>query len=143
MIQVPLNGQNYQQQKGPGNSNLSLFRLRNKFRKIISIIFMYWLTKFDYVIQNGFWVIPKTISANVSKPIHDIINNSTSICLFESGKCGKEGKKLQKFKYVENKKSFFNEIKTKNEIFYSFLKDYHLAEKRFDKNLIKNSGHKL
>ena len=130
MIQVPLNGQNYQQQKGPGNSNLSLFRSRNKFRKIISIIFMYWLTKFDYVIQNGFWVIPKTISANVSKPIHDIINNSTSICLFESGKCGKEGKQLQKFKYVKNKKSFFNEIKTNNEIFYSFLKGYHLAEKR-------------
>ena len=67
--------------------------------------------------------------ANVSKPIHVIINHSTSICLFESGKCGK-GKKLQKFKYVENKKCFFNEIKTENEFFYSFLKGYHLAEKR-------------
>ena len=44
--------------------------------------------------------------------IHDIINYSTSICPFESGKCGKEEKKLQKFEYLENKKSFFD--KTKN-----------------------------
>ena len=27
--------------------------------------------------------------------IHDIINYFTSICPFESGRCGKEGKKLQ------------------------------------------------
>ena len=37
--------------------------------------------------------------------------NSTSICPFESGKHGKEGKKLQKFEYLKNGKSFFNEIK--------------------------------
>ena len=36
---------------------------------------------------------------------------STSICPFESGKCGKEGKELQKTEYLENKKSFFDEIK--------------------------------
>ena len=36
---------------------------------------------------------------------------STSICLFEAGKCGKEGKKLQKFEYLENEKSFLHEIK--------------------------------
>ena len=41
--------------------------------------------------------------------------------LFELGKCGKEGKKLQKFEYLENEKSFLDEIK----------------------NLIKNSGHKV
>ena len=45
-------------------------------------------------------------------PIHDIINYSTSICPFESGNCKKEGKKLQKFEYLENKKSFLDEIKT-------------------------------
>ena len=44
-------------------------------------------------------------SANLCKPNHDIINYSTSICPFESGKCGKEGKKLQKFEYLENEKS--------------------------------------
>ena len=49
--------------------------------------------------------------------IHDIINYSTSICPFESRKCGKEGKKLQQFEYLENEKRFFDEIKN---IFYSF-----------------------
>ena len=33
------------------------------------------------------------------------------ICPSECGKCGKEGKKLQKFKYLENKKSFLGKIK--------------------------------
>ena len=42
---------------------------------------------------------------------YDIINCSTSICPFESGNCGKEVKKLQKFEYLENKKSFLDEIK--------------------------------
>ena len=41
--------------------------------------------------------------------IHDIINQSTSICPFESGKSGKEGKKLQKLEYLANEKSFFDE----------------------------------
>ena len=33
------------------------------------------------------------------------------ICPFESGKSGKKGKKLQKFEYLENEKSFLDEIK--------------------------------
>ena len=45
-----------------------------------------------------------------------IINYSTHICSFESGKCGKEEEKLQKFEYLENKKSFLDEIKN---IFHS------------------------
>ena len=56
-------------------------------------------------------------SANLCKPIHDIINYSTSICPFESGKCGKEGKRLQKVEHLENEKSFLDEIKN---IFHSF-----------------------
>ena len=43
--------------------------------------------------------------------VHDIINYSSFICPFEFGKCGKEGKKLQKFEYLENEKSFLDEIK--------------------------------
>ena len=39
------------------------------------------------------------------------INYSTSICPLESGKCGMEGEKLQKFEYLENKKSFLDETK--------------------------------
>ena len=50
--------------------------------------------------------------ANLCKPTHDIINYSTSICPFESGKCGKEEEKIQKFEYLENEKSFLQEIKT-------------------------------
>ena len=42
---------------------------------------------------------------------------STAICPFESGKCGKEGKKSKKFEYLENEKSFLDEIKN---IFHSF-----------------------
>ena len=41
--------------------------------------------------------------------IHDI-NYSTSIFPFESGNCGKEGKKIQKFEYLENEKRFLEEI---------------------------------
>ena len=47
----------------------------------------------------------------------DIINYCTSICPFESGKSGKEEEKRQKFGYLENEKSFLNEIKS---IFHSF-----------------------
>ena len=50
-------------------------------------------------------------------PIHDIINYSAFFCPFESGKFGKEGTKLQKIKYLENEKSFLDEIKN---IFNSF-----------------------
>ena len=51
------------------------------------------------------------MSANLCKPIHDIINYSTSICPFESGNCGKEGEKVQKFEYLKMEKSFLDEIK--------------------------------
>ena len=46
---VPFSKQNYQKQKGPGSSDQSLFRLRNKFRKI-PLLVMYYLTKFDDII---------------------------------------------------------------------------------------------
>ena len=58
-----------------------------------------------------FELLKKITSANLCRPIHDIINYSTSICPVESGKCGKEGKKLQKFEYLEKEKSFFDETK--------------------------------
>ena len=43
--------------------------------------------------------------------MHDIINYSTSICPFESKKIGKEEERIQKFEYLENEKSFLDEIK--------------------------------
>ena len=45
---VPFNVQSYQKQKGPGTSDQSLFRLRNKFRKI-PLLVIYYLAKFDDV----------------------------------------------------------------------------------------------
>ena len=113
---VPFNGQSFQKLKGSGTRDLLLFRLRNKFTKI-SLLVIYYLTKFDGVIQSGFSVIPNITPANLCKPIHDIINYSISICPFESGKCGKEEQKLQKFEYLENGNSFLDEIKN---IFHSF-----------------------
>ena len=64
----------------------------------------------------SFWVIAKIVSANFCKSIYDI-NYSTFICPFESGKCGTEGKKLQKIEYLEYEKSFLDEIKS---LFHSF-----------------------
>ena len=46
---VSFNGQNYQKQKEPGTSDQLFFRLQNKFKKI-SLLVMYYLTKFDDVI---------------------------------------------------------------------------------------------
>ena len=113
---VPFNGQSYQKQKGIRTSNQSLFRLQSKFRKI-PLLVIHYLTKFDDIILSSFQVIPKINSGNLCKPIHEIINYSTSIWPLEFGKCGKEGKKLQKFEYLENEKSFLDELKN---IFHSF-----------------------
>ena len=105
---VPFSGQS--DQNGSGTRDLLLFRLQNKFTKIYLLV-IYYLTKFDGVIQSGFGVISNITPNNLCKPIHDIINYSISICPFESGKCGKEEQKLQKFEYLENKKSFLDETK--------------------------------
>ena len=45
-------------------------------------------------------------------PINDIMNYSTFTYAFESRKCEKEGEKLQQFEYLENEKSFLDEIKS-------------------------------
>ena len=58
-----------------------------------------------------FELFQKLTTANLCKPIYDIINYYTNICPFESGKCGREGKKFKKFEYLKNKKSFLDEIK--------------------------------
>ena len=113
---VPFNGQSYQKQKGSGASDQSLFRLRNKFIKI-PLFVIYHLTKIDDLMWSSFWVIPKITFAKLCKPIHDIMNFSTSICPFESGRFGKEGKKLQKFESFEKEIRILDKIKN---IFHSF-----------------------
>ena len=59
----------------------------------------------------------KITSAILCKPIYDTINYSHSICPFESGKFWKEAKKLQKFKYLKDEKSFLDEIKKTFHVF--------------------------
>ena len=69
------------------------------------------------MIFGGFCAVPKITSAYLCKPIHDIINYSTFICPYESGNCGKEGKRLQKFEYLKDEMCFLDLMKS---IFYSF-----------------------
>ena len=95
---VLFNGQSYLKQKGSGTSDQLLFGLQYKFRKIPLLVI--YLNKFDDITKSGFWVIPKIAFANLCKPIHDIIYYSSSICLFVSGKCGKEGRKGNKYNNV-------------------------------------------
>ena len=97
-------------EKGPETSDQLFLRLPNKFRKVPFIV-LYYLNKFDHVIQKGFRVIPKTKSGNLCNLFHDIINYFTSICPLLCGKCRKEGKKSQNFEYLESEKSFLDEIK--------------------------------
>ena len=66
---------------------------------------MHYLTKFDDATQSGFWVIPKITSPNLCKPIHGIINYSTSICPFESGRESK-GKKYKNLNILRTKRTF-------------------------------------
>ena len=86
---------------------------------------------------SGFWVILKITPSNLCKPMHDVINYSTSICPFESGKSGKEEKKIQKFEYLEIENIFLDELKS---IFHSFWRAIIWWK---NKNLIKNSRRKL
>ena len=132
---VPFNGQNYQKQKGSGTSHLLLFWSQSKIRKI-PLLVIYYLTKFDDVIWSSFWVIPKVTSANLCKSIHDIIIPPPFVILNLEAQKGRE--KLQKFEYHKNEiKSSSVEIKS---IFHR-LKRAIIWWK--NKNLIKDSGHKL
>ena len=59
-------------------------------------------------------------SVSLCKPIYNIINYSNFNCHFVSANFGKEGKKLQIFKYLKNEKSFLDEV---------LLKGYRLVQK--------------
>ena len=133
---VPFNRQSYQKQKVSGAVDQSLFKSQNKLQNI-PLFSIYYLTKCDDVMKNRLWFILKFTSGNLCKPVHDTMNYSTSICPFESRKCGKDGIKLQKFEYLHNEKSFLVEIKS---ISHSFKRAIIWWK---NENLIKNSGHKL
>ena len=133
---VHFNEKSYQKQKGPGTSGQLVFMLPNRFWKI-ALLVIYYLNKFDGVIKSVFLsyfnnYISKFMQANSwhHKWFHFHL-------FFESGKCGKEGKKLNKFEYLENEKNFLDEIKS---IFHSFWRAIIWWT---NKNLIKNSRRKL
>ena len=123
---VPFNRQSFQKQNGPGTSHQSLFRIWNKFRKF-SLLVSNTLSDQVWWYETVFDLVQKNTLASLCKPIYDIINYLTYICPFESAKCGREGKKLQKFDYLKNKKSFLDKIK--NILHSSFSKAYHLMTK--------------
>ena len=107
---VPFNGQNYHKQKGPWTNDQLFFRLWYKFRKIPTLV-MYYLTKFDDVIYSDSGVIPKINNCKfmqVNSWPHKLFHFHLSFLIW---KVWKGTEKLQKFEYLKNEKSFFNEIK--------------------------------
>ena len=129
---ILFNRQNYWKQKGPGTSDQSLFRLRSKLRTIPLFIIWPSLSKDDVIIKQ-FLSYSKNYICKFITPIHDLINYSTSIC---PGKCGKEGKKLQKIEYLESTKSFLDEIKTLFTVFEGLLFELYTSFKIESYNII-------
>ena len=86
----------------------TLFRLQSKFREI-RLLVLY------YVIYSGFWVIQKITSANLCKPIYDIIHQLFHFHFsFWVWKVWIGREKIQKLEYLKKKKSFLGEIKKKS-----------------------------
>ena len=79
----------------------------------------------------------KNYTWNLCKPIHDITNYSTSVCPFESGKCGKEDEKLQ-ITWIHQE---WKELFRWNKKHFSVFEGLSFGEK--NKNLIKNSRRNL
>ena len=119
---VLFNGQSHQKQKGPGTNSLSLFKLRNKFTKV-SLLVTYYLTKFDGLMQSGFWVIPNISPWNSCKPFHEIIMYSFFVCPFESGNWKGRGKITKIWKSRERKELF----RWNKKHLSQFLKGYYLV----------------
>ena len=108
--------------------SLELVTSHSSGHKLSDQVWRYNVKKFLKYSKNYIWKFMQ---------VNSWLNYSTSICPLESGKCRKEGKKLQEIEYLEYKKSFLDEIKN----IFQFLKGYHYKWK--NRNLIKNSTHKL
>ena len=104
--------------------------------KFLYSLVVYCLTKFWWCNIKRFLSYYKIASANLCKPIHDIIKYSTSIYPFETEKFRKEGKNYKNLNISRSKRGFLDEIKTSFHKFWSAI----ILWK--NKNLIKNSGNK-
>ena len=111
---VPFNGQSYKSQKGLGTK---IHKFKNS--KVHKNFFI------SYILSDQVWCCnikqflsySKNYTCEFMQTNSWHHNNSISICSFESGKCGKEAEKIQ---YLENKKSFLDQIKN---IFHSFWRE--------------------
>ena len=133
---VPFNEQSYLERKGSGTSDQSLLRLQNKFKKI-PLLLIYYLTKFDDILQSSFWVIPKITPGNLYKPIYNIIIYSIPFVLL-SLKSVERGKNTKI--WISQERTELSRWNKKH--FSLILKGYHMIWWK-NKNLIKNSRHKL
>ena len=101
-------------------TSLSPGWVQNVCRKI-PFELIYHLANFAAQIQSGFWVIPKITFANLCKAYHDVIIIPASAVLSNLKNPGQGEGKLQKTEYLENEKSFLDEIKS---IFHNFWRAF-------------------
>ena len=133
---APFNRQNYQKQKRPGTSDQSLFGFQNKFRNIPLIVNVLsdqvWWCNIKQFLSYSKNYICKFMQANLwhRKLFHFHLP-------FRIWKVWKAREKITKFQYLENEKSFLDEIRN---IFHSFWRSILWWK---NKNLIKSSGHKF
>ena len=133
---VPFNGKNYQKQKGHGTSQLLLFRLQNKFRKI-PLLVIYYVTKFDDVIKSGFWIIRKNYICKFMQANSWHHNLFHYHLFFSAWQVWKGREKITKIWISRERKELFRWNKK------HFSKFWRAIIWCKNKNLIKNGGLKL
>ena len=125
---VPFSVQSYQEQKGPGTSDKLLFSLLNKFGKIpLLVIYLadqVWWFNIKQLLSYFKNYFCKFMQAN---SWHKLFHFHLSFCIWKVWK-GRE--KIQKLEYLENEKSFLDEIKN---TFHSFSRAIIWKNKKNDK----------
>ena len=93
---VSFNEQDCEKQKGPGNSDQWALQFTKQVQKNSSISYVLLDRPSLMISYKVVFSYPKT-SANLCKPIYDIVNYSAITYFLDFGKCGKEGEKRQNF----------------------------------------------
>ena len=95
-VLVSFNEQDCEKQKGPGNSDQWALQFTKQVQKNSSISYVLLDRPSLMISYKVVFSYPKT-SANLCKPIYDIVNYSAITYFLDFGKCGKEGEKRQNF----------------------------------------------
>ena len=113
---VPFNGKSYQKQNGSGTSHQSFFMSWNKFRKIPLFVIILFDQVWWYNVKQFLSYSKNNICKfmQVNSWHHKLFHFHLSFWIWKVWK-GRE--KIQKFEYLENERSFLDEIKS---IFHSF-----------------------